>query len=89
MIRFIDMNRDRFGVEPICLVLRQTEYGFITARGYRAAKARPRSARSVRDELLTEQIAHLHAANYGVYGVRKMWHAMVRAGWEVGRDQVG
>src|SRR5699024_5940108 len=26
-------------------------------------------------------------ANYGVYGVRKMWHAMRRAGWDVGRDQ--
>lgn len=26
----------------------------------------------------------LHAANYGVYGVRKMWHAMRRAWWGIG-----
>jgi putative transposase len=28
-------------------------------------------------------------ANYRVYGVRKMWKAMGRAGHDVGRDQVG
>ena len=30
----------------------------------------------------------LHVANFSVYGTRKMWKAMVRAGHEVGRDQV-
>ena len=38
MIRFIDMNRDDFGVEAICRVMRETECGFITSRAYRAAK---------------------------------------------------
>lgn len=33
-------------------------------------------------------VKELHRANDGVYGVRKMWHAMNRAGWNVGRDQV-
>mgnify|MGYP003379745806 CR=1 FL=1 len=27
--------------------------------------------------------------NWGVYGVRKLWHAARRAGLDVGRDQVG
>ena len=31
----------------------------------------------------------LHRANWGVYGVRKLWHAARRAGLQVGRDQVG
>ena len=31
----------------------------------------------------------LHRDNWGVYGVRKLWHAARRAGLEVGRDQVG
>lgn len=88
MIAFIDEHRDRFGVEPICRTLRATECGFITSRAYRAAKTRPRSARAVRDEILIEELRRIHARNYGVYGVRKMWHAMRRAGWEVGRDQV-
>ncbi|MBY0172417.1 IS3 family transposase [Micrococcus luteus] len=30
----------------------------------------------------------IHEQNYSVYGARKMWHAMRRAGWDLGRDQV-
>lgn len=87
MIRFIDTFRDRFGVEFICRVLGATACGFITSRGYRAAKSRKPAARAIRDGLLVEEVKRLHAANYGVYGVRKMWHAMRRAGWDIGRDQ--
>ena len=89
MIAFIDQWRDRFGVEPICRVLGATEGGFLTARGYRAAKTRPPSARALSDELLGSEIARLHAENYSVYGVRKMYAAMRRAGWQIGRDQTG
>ncbi|TSI11740.1 IS3 family transposase [Brevibacterium aurantiacum] len=88
MIRFIDMHRKRFGVESICRILGATESGFITSRGYRAAKTRPASARDLRDATLITEITRIHQENYGVYGVRKMWHAMRRAGWDVGRDQV-
>ena len=88
MIRFIDEHRDQFGVEAICRTLRATECGFITSRGYRAAKTRPASARALRDVLLLEELKRIHAENYSVYGVRKMHHAMRRAGWEIGRDQV-
>ncbi|WP_404371751.1 IS3 family transposase [Kytococcus sedentarius] len=88
MIRFIDEHRDQFGVEAICRTLGATECGFITSRGYRAAKTRPPSARALRDVLLLEEVKQIHADNYSVYGVRKMHHAMRRAGWEVGRDQV-
>ncbi|MFJ4163760.1 IS3 family transposase [Micrococcus luteus] len=88
MIRFIDEHRDQFGVEAICRTLRATECGFITSRGYRAAKTRPASARALRDVLLLEEVKRIHAENYSVYGIRKMHHAMVRAGWQVGRDQV-
>ncbi|MGO0603591.1 IS3 family transposase [Brevibacterium linens] len=87
MIRFIDVHRDQFGVEAICRVLSATDCGFLTSRGYRAAKQRPASARDVRDEVLIGEIRRLHAENYGVYGYRKMHQAMRRAGWEIGRDQ--
>ena len=88
MIAFIDSYRDRFSVECLCRVMNEhTEGGFLTPRGYRLAKSRPTSARSLRDDQLVVEIARNHAENYGVYGVRKMWHAMVRAGWEIGRDQ--
>lgn len=88
MIRYVDQYRTRFGVEAICRTLAATECGFITSRGYRAAKTRPPSQRTVRDEQLLAEIARIHGANYSVYGVRKMHAAMRRAGWVVGRDQV-
>ncbi|MCG7308016.1 IS3 family transposase [Brachybacterium sp. ACRRE] len=87
MIRFIDVNRDQFGVEAICRVLSATDCGFLTSRGYRAAKQRPASARDIRDEMLIGEIRRVHAENYGVDGYRKVHQAMRRAGWEMGRDQ--
>ena len=38
--------------------------------------------------MLINELKKIHARNYGVYGVRKMWHAARRAGWNIGRDQV-
>ncbi len=56
MIAFVDKMRGRFGVELVCRVLRQAEVGFLTARGYRATKARSASARQQRDELSLEAL---------------------------------
>ena len=86
MIRYIDEHKDQFGVEAICRVLRPAVRGFITSRGYRAAKTRPPSARALKDELLVPEVARLHVENYGVYGVRKMHALMRRQGCEIGRD---
>ena len=87
MIQYVDTFKDQFGVEAICRTLGATECGFISARGYRAAKVRPPSARAVSDELLGSEVVRLHAENYGVYGVRKMHALMKRQGWLIGRDQ--
>lgn len=87
MIAYVDTYRDQFGVEAICRTLGAAECGFITSRGYRAAKTRPVSDRGLRDEVLISEIRRVHAENYGVYGARKIWHAMRRQGWDVGRDQ--
>ncbi|MER3387601.1 MAG: IS3 family transposase [Microcella pacifica] len=87
MIAFIDQMKDRFGVELLCRVLRPAVSGFLSARGFRAAKARMPSARQLREELLVPEVARLHAENYGVYGRRKMHALMRRQGWQVGRDQ--
>ena len=45
------------------------------------------SARSLRDTALLEHISTVHSTNYGVYGVRKMWHALRRDGIDIGREQ--
>lgn len=68
-------------------MLRPAARGFLTSRGYRAAKTRTPSARQLRDELLVPKVARLHVENYGVYGRRKMHALMRRQGWDIGRDQ--
>ena len=88
MIRFIDEYRNRFSVEFICKTLKNNRAGgFITSRGYRQSKARGLSARRLRDAVLVERISSIHRDNYGVYGVRKMWHALHRDGIDIGREQ--
>jgi putative transposase len=83
MVSFIDTNRHDLGVEPICAMLQ------IAPSTYYSFKSRPVSARASRDVVLGAMIKVLFDANYGVYGARKMWRAMHRAGEDVGRDQVG
>jgi len=83
MISYIDAHRARFGVEPICRTLQ------VAQSSYYAARVRPPSARSVRDEDLGEDLRRIHREHFGVYGARKLWHALRREGIAVGRDQVG
>lgn len=81
MTRYIEAHRATFGVEPICQVLA------VAPSSYYAARVRPPSARSRRDEELKREIARIHAANFGVYGVRKLWRALRREGSPIGRDR--
>jgi putative transposase len=87
MIAYIDAHRDQFGVELICRVLRAAIPGFLTSRGYRAARTRPPSDREIRDEQLIADLRTVHRKNYSVYGVNKMHAAMKRRGWQLGREQ--
>lgn len=87
MIAFIDTYRGQFGVELICRTLGATLVGWITSRGYRAAKSRAASARSITDAQLIEIVTTIHAENFSVYGVKKMHAAMRRNGYAVGREQ--
>lgn len=87
-MEYIDVYRDRFGVEPICRVLTQTVGIPIAPSTYYAFKSRPLSARRSSDLVLKEVIATIHADNYSCYGVVKMWHELARGGHDVGRDRV-
>lgn len=71
LVDYIDQHRDRFGVEPICEVLKDADVQ-IAPSTYYAAKKREPSARAVRDAELTEDIKTAHTANLGVYGARKI-----------------
>jgi len=89
VIAYIREYRDRFGVEPICAVLREhgvqiapsTFYAF-QARGFGL------SDRDLSDAYLANQLFDLWVRNRRLYGRRKLWKAARRAGSTVGRDQV-
>ena len=79
---FIDDTREEFGVEPICDTLQ------VAPSSYYAAHKRVLSARALRGAVLGPILLSLWVTNYRVYGVRKLWKAALRAGHDVGRDQV-
>jgi putative transposase len=82
MTTYVDAQRDRYGVESICKVLQ-----FAPATYY-AAKARPASARSLRDEELKGEIARIWNAHRRVYGADKVWAQLRREGVQVARCTV-
>lgn len=81
-MKFIQRERERWGVEPICRVLE------IAPSSFYAATTRPPSARELRDDELRPEVARVHEENYAVYGLRKLWRQLGREGYEVGRDHV-
>jgi len=86
-VAFIDAHREnetdgrRWGVEPICELLK------IAPQTYYAAKSRRPSARSIRDADLALLLMALWVANFSVYGKRKLWKAARRSGIDIGREQ--
>jgi putative transposase len=77
----------RWGVEPICAVL--TEHGLQVAPStYYEHLGRSPSTRQRRDEYLLTEIRRVHAANFGVYGARKVWLTLNREGTPVARCTV-
>ena len=87
MIAFIDENRERYGVEPICKVL---PIAPSTYRAHAAARRDPskRSARARRDAGLAETIRRVFTENFSVYGARKVWRQLRREGKDVARCTV-
>jgi putative transposase len=60
-------------------VLKEAEV-LIAPSTYYESKTRPPSARAVRDEIVTAAIERIHEENFSVYGIRKVWAALGRAG---------
>ena len=87
MIAFIDEHRKTYGGEPICRVL---PIAPSTYRAHAARRADPGRlpARAKRDAVLMAEIRRVHAANFGVYGVRKVWWQLAREGFVAARCTV-
>jgi putative transposase len=80
--RYVDEQRGRFGVEPICAALG------VSVSAYYQRRSGRRSARAVEDERLLARIRELHSSNYYAYGYRRMWKTLRRAGEQVPRCRV-
>ena len=79
MIAFIDDHRQAYGVEPICKVLPIAPSTYHAHAARRADPGRlPTRARS--DAALMAAIRRVFEANFGVYGVRKVWRQLAREG---------
>ena len=75
MKTFIDAQRGHSGVEPICKVLPMAPSTYYRSTARQADPAlQPR--RWHRDAQLKTQIQAVWQANFQVYGVRKVWHAL-------------
>jgi putative transposase len=81
-VSFITANKDRFGVEPICNVLR------FAPSTYYAAMTRSPSARETRDEGLKPYIQRVWEEHRRVYGADKVWAQLKREGQSVARCTV-
>ena len=87
MIAFIDDHREVHGIEPICRVLpiAPSTYHVHAARQVDPAKLPPRAKR---DAVLMIEIRRVFEANFGVYGVRKVWRQLGREGIDIARCTV-
>lgn len=79
MIAFIDDHRGVYGVEPICKVLPIAPSTYHARVAQRADPTRG-SARWQRDGMLRAEVRRVHAENFAVYGVRKVWRQLGREG---------
>jgi putative transposase len=84
---FIDQHRERFGVEPICKLLRVAPSAYWR---HVACQRDPslRSARDRLDEFLMPHIQRVWQANFQVYGADKVWRQLQREGIQVARCTV-
>lgn len=82
MSAFIDEQRARFGVEPIC---RELE---VSDRAYRQRRSAPPSNRSQRDALLLGEIRRIRGETDESYGSWRCWRQLQRDGFDVARCTV-
>jgi putative transposase len=79
---FIHSDLSRYPVTVACAVLR------VSRAGYYAWRGRPVSVRAQRREELAAKIRGVHAANRGVYGSPRVYHALKAQGEQVCENTV-
>ena len=87
IVDYIDVHRERFGIEPICRVLTEHDVA-IAPSTYFAHKTRPVSDADWDDAHLANVALDVWRANRSLYGADKLTTAMHNAGHQVGRDHI-
>jgi len=87
VIAFMETHVGEFGVEPMCRVLQIAPSTWHEHARRKADPARL-SARAKRDAELSAEIRRVHAENFDVYGVHKVWRQLKREGLSVARCTV-
>jgi len=87
IVDYIDSQRERFGVEPVCAVLAEAGIQVAPSTYYARSKT-PLTEVELDEAYMANQLWSLWQNNWGVYGARKLWHAARRTGHDIGRDQV-
>ena len=87
MIAFIEESREALGVEPICRALQFAPSTYYDRRAIARNPDRA-SARAKSDAALGIKIDAAWDANRKLYGARKVWHVLRRAGEDVARCTV-
>ena len=87
MVDYIDLNKEKYGVESICKVL---PIAPSTYYDHKDKQRNPdkRSSRAKRDEHLKDVIQRVWEDNFRVYGVRKVWRQLNRENIGVARCTV-
>ena len=84
---FIDENKDRFGVEPMCAQLAELGCAFPPSTYYDARRGRGRGALSGMI-ISGSSSSKVYDENYSCYGARKIWLALRQDDHDVARCTV-
>ncbi len=79
---FIQNNSDCHSIDTLCRCLQ------VSRSGYYEWRARKPSLRQQADEVLLEQIRHVHEENRGAYGAVKTWRCLQARGVQAGKHRV-
>ncbi|MCW3308441.1 IS3 family transposase [Escherichia coli] len=83
----LDKLREQYGVGPVCSELHIAPSTYYHCQQQRHHPDK-RSARAQRDDWLKREIRRVYDENHQVYGVRKVWHQLLREGIRVARCTV-
>nr|WP_250392959.1 IS3 family transposase [Escherichia coli] len=87
MMPLLDKLREQYGVGPVCSELHIAPSTYYHCQQQRHHPDK-RSARAQHDDWLKREIQRVYDENHQVYGVRKVWHQLLREGIRVARCTV-